>query len=97
VGIFIDGTVLDDVLAAVADVHHLTEATVEEENLDVERPTLHVLIETVQIRIMFNLLIMRLPIEMLGEKAREGRLSRTNIACYCDVHIAMFLRVKRSC
>ena len=75
VRIFVDGAVLDDVFAALADVHHLTETAVEEENLDVERPALHVLIEAVEVRVVFNFLIMRLPVEVLGQQSREGRFA----------------------
>ena len=89
-GILIDGTVLDDILATIADVHHLTETAVEEENLDIERPSLHILVKAVEIGIVFHLLIMRFPVEMLGQKPREGRLPRAYVACYCDVHNILF-------
>ena len=90
-GILVDGTVLDDVLAAVTDIHHLTEAAVEEENLDIERPALHVLIETIEIRIVLHLLVMGIPVEMLGQESRQGRLARAYVASYCDMHNTLVL------
>ena len=65
ISIFVDSSVLDDIVAALAYLHHLTETAVKEIYLQVERPALHIFIKTLQIRIVVDLLEMRLPSEML--------------------------------
>ena len=90
-GVLVDGAILNHVLAAIADVHHLTEAAVQEEDLDVERPALHVLIETVEIRIVLHFLVVRLPVEMLGQEPRQGSLARAYVASYCNMHNTLVL------
>ena len=47
-----DGTVLDDYLVKLRDVHNILETLVKEINLKVERPSLHILIEVRQIWII---------------------------------------------
>jgi hypothetical protein len=52
---------------------------------------LHVFIETIEIRIVLHLLIMRLPVEMLGQESRQGRLARAYVASYCDMRNTLVL------
>ena len=53
-GILKDRAVLYDVLVALAYLHHLLKALVEEIDLQVERPSRHVLIEVVKIGVVLH-------------------------------------------
>lgn len=57
-----DCTVLDDVFIALTNLNHFFEALVEEINLKVERPSRHITIEIVEVRIVFYWLKTRRPI-----------------------------------
>lgn len=57
-----DCTVLDDVFIALTNLYHFFEALVEEINLKVERPSRHITIEIVEVRIVFYWLETRRPI-----------------------------------
>jgi hypothetical protein len=85
IGIFIDGAVLDDATFAAANLKDIVEAVVEEIDLQVERPTLHVFIEIVYVGIFFNIFEVWLPIEMVGEEFGKGGFSGTDVSGKCYV------------
>lgn len=71
VGILIDGPVLDDGLVALPDLPHLVETAVEEEDLEVKRPALHVIVEIAQVGIIVDRLIQRHPTVVLRQLFHE--------------------------
>ena len=52
VGILINGSILNDVLAAFPNLENLSEARVQEINLQVEGPTLHGAVKVIQVGIL---------------------------------------------
>ena len=65
--VLVDSTVLDDVLVRLSNLHHILEAFVEEEHLQVERPATHICIEILQVGIELHTLESGLPAIVLGE------------------------------
>ena len=86
VGIFVQGAVLDDILAFLMGVEKLACASVQIVNLDVERPTTHILVKTVDIGIRFGGLVYGPIAIMASQHLGQCRLSRTNIPCNSNVH-----------
>ena len=56
-------------------------------NLQVEGPPLHVLVEIVEIGIVIHTFVVGSNLVVLGQEPGEGCLARSNIACYCEVHV----------
>ena len=86
VGVLVDGAVLDHIATAAADLQQLLEARVEEEDLQVEAPPLHVLVEVEQVGVVVHGLLQLVPLVMFGQELGEGGLSGADIACDGDVH-----------
>ena len=80
VGILVDGSVLHDRPVSVEDFEHLLVAAVEEENLEVKRPALHVVIEIAQVRVVVGRFVMDIPSEVLGQLFSEGGLAGADVA-----------------
>jgi len=66
IGILIDGPVLDDIFARLADLDDLAEPAVQKIDLQVERPALHVLVKVIEIGIIIHVFILGFPGIMLG-------------------------------
>ena len=81
-----DGTVLYDSVVALGNLYNLLEAFVEKVNLQVERPSVHVFVEVVEIRIVVHWLKFGYPAITFGQKFGERGLAASYISCYCDVH-----------
>ena len=64
---------------SLPDLHDLPETAVQKIYLQVKRPALHVLIETMEIGIGLNIFIMRFPSEMLCKQTGEGSLPGTDV------------------
>jgi hypothetical protein len=65
-GIFVDGPILDDGHISLPDIEHLLIPAIEEIDLKIERPALHIIIEIAEVRILGCILIMHLPAVMLS-------------------------------
>ena len=86
-GILKDGTVLNNGLLGMGNLYHLFETLVQEVNLKVERPTFHVGIEVLQIRVIVNGFEPGGPSVTMGQHLGQRGLATTNVSCYCDVHL----------
>jgi hypothetical protein len=86
ISIFIKGAVLNDIGSLFLDVEELAGASMEVVNLDIERPTAHILIETVDIGIRLCRLENRAIAIVACQYLRESGLSRAYISCNSDVH-----------
>ena len=85
-GILEDGTILHDGLVAARNLHHVMETLVQEVNLEIERPALHILIIISEIRIIIHWLEVCLPAISLGKHFGQCSLAATYISCYCYMH-----------
>ena len=81
-----DGAVLDDGVLALRYFDDVAEALVEEIDLQVEAPAVHVLIEVVEIRICLHGLEARRPAVALDEQLGEGGLAAPYVSGYCYMH-----------
>lgn len=85
IGILVDGAILHDGSAALLYLLHLTVATGQKKNLQVERPALHVHVEIGQIRIAFRVFVMDFPAKMARQKFAKGGLTRPDVPRYGNV------------
>ena len=85
-GVFVDTAVLHDDLVALADFYHVQEALVQEVNLDIERPALHIVVEVGKIGVVIDRFEFRGPFEVLHEHLGQRGFSTADIAGYRDVH-----------
>ena len=85
IGIFINGSVLNNRLIAFADLAHLAEPAVEKINLQVESPPGHVFVKIAEVRILFHRFVQRSPAIMPGELLSQRRFSRANVSRDGDV------------
>src|SRR5690606_14423697 len=90
VSILVNRTILNDGFSALPDLKNLTETAVEEVYLKVERPSFHLMVKIVKIRVVYNVFKMRLPLEMFRQKPCQCSLSRTDISGNCYVHSGCF-------
>lgn len=67
-GIFVDGAVLDNSMRRFFDFLDLRKAAIEVIDLQVERPTLHVVVEIVEIGVLIHVFKMGVPVVMFGEQ-----------------------------
>ena len=72
VSIFINGSVLNHLFTTFVDVVYLTKSTVQEIDLQVERPTLHVFIKVVKIRIIVGIFEVGCPVVVFRQQLCEG-------------------------
>ena len=79
VGIFVDGPVLYDGLAAVADLPHLVEPAVEKVDLQVKRPACHVVIEIPQVGVVVDGLEKRRPAIVPGQFISQGAFAGPDV------------------
>ena len=89
-GILVDRSILNNCFAIPPDVHYLIQPTVEKVNLKIKGPTLHVLIEIIQVRIVFCILKVRFPFVMLGKQLGERSLSSPYVSRYRNMHVPRF-------
>lgn len=87
-----DRAVLDDGLLRLGDGHDIAKPLVEEIDLEIERPPLHVSIVVFEVRIVVHGLVVGSPSVAFGQQSGEGGLSRTNVSGDSNVHdIAAFV------
>ena len=91
VRVLVDGSVLDDLLSAFLQFSQLSESRSQEENLQIERPTLHVLVEIIQVRVVIHLLEMRLVAVVFCEERGQRSLSRPDVSGDGNVHNSGFV------
>ena len=85
-GIFKDGAVLNDGVVTLADGDYVSKPLVEKVDLQVERPSCHVGIEIVQIRIVVYWLKLWYPIISFGKHGSEGCLAASYVSSNGYVH-----------
>ena len=85
-GILEDGAVLDDGVGTLGNLDHLLEALVEEVDLQVERPPLHVGIEVLQVGVVVYGFESGGPSVTVGQHFGQRGLTTANVSCYCDMH-----------
>ena len=86
VRVLVDRAVLHHVPSIAADLQQLLEAAVQEEDLEVEAPALHVLVEVEQVGVVVHRLLQQFPLVVLGEELGERRLARSDVSGDRDVH-----------
>jgi hypothetical protein len=67
VGVFVDGSVLDDVFVLAPKAVDLAEAAVQEVDLEVEGPPHHVVVKLVEVGVFVHFFKVGLPSVVLGE------------------------------
>ena len=85
--ILIYGAVLDDHLVAVSDVHHVLEPLVEEINLQIERPSFHILVKISQIWVKIYRLELRRPTVVRRQHLGKRSLAASYVSCNRYMHI----------
>jgi hypothetical protein len=90
VSIFVDGPVLNDLFSGLPDPDDLTETAVKEIDLKVEGPSLHVLVEIVEIGIVVHIFILCLPAIILREKTGQRGFTRPNVSSNGYMHVSSF-------
>jgi hypothetical protein len=80
VGILIDCPILYHGLLSLKDIENLLISVVKKVNLQVEGPSLHVMIEILQIGVVFRAFEMGFPLEVPGQLSTQGGLAGTDIA-----------------
>ena len=85
VGVFVDGAVLYNRSVSVQDLEDLLVAAVEEEDLQVEGPALHIVVEVAQVGVIIRRFIMDIPTEMPAELFSEGGLAGADVAGDSDM------------
>ena len=81
-----DGAVLDDGFLGLLDGEDVSEAFLEEEHLEVERPSLHVLIVIGEVGVVDDALHAWFPTVVMGEHAGERCLSAAYVPCNDNMH-----------
>ncbi len=84
-GILVDGPILYDHLVTILNLNNLFQAVIEEVHLEIERPTGHVLIEVVEVRIVLHILEPGFPIIMFGQLLRKRGFACTYVTGYCNM------------
>ena len=84
--IFEDGAILDDGVIALANLHDILEAFVQEVYLEVERPAAHVLIKIVEIGVVVDGLEACRPAVVGSKELGEGGFATTYVSCDGDMH-----------
>ena len=87
--ILVDGPVLNDDIVGLGNLHHVLETLVQEINLEIERPSAHILIEVREIWIEIDRLVFRCPSVPGSEHPRESGLSAADVSGYCYMHDAL--------
>src|SRR5258706_7112806 len=75
IGVFVDGSVLNDRLLAFADNPHLVKPAIEKIDLKMKSPTCHVFIQITKIRVGVNGFIKGSPTIMLRQLFGQRRFS----------------------
>ena len=66
-GIFVDGAVLDNGVCRFFDFLYLRKTAIEVIDLQIKRPTLHVVVEIVEVGVLVDVFEMGVPVVMFGE------------------------------
>src|SRR5690554_3209012 len=90
--IFINGPVLDNITAALADFHDLTETAVEKVNLEIEGPAFHLIVKIFQVGIFNDFFVLSFPSKMFREQFGQGGLSGADVSGNGYMHNGLFLR-----
>ena len=85
VGILVDGAVLNDSAIALKDFQNLPIPAVEEENLKIERPAVHVVVKITQVGIIVGAFVVYLPTELFAQLGAKRGFARADIAGDGDV------------
>ena len=85
-GIFEDGAVLNDGPLALGYFHHIAETLVQEVNLQIEGPTVHVSIEVFQIWIHVHGLEAWSPFIAFNQHVGQCGFAASNVSCDSDMH-----------
>jgi len=80
VGIFVNGAVLHHGDITLQNFENLLISVVQEIDLKIERPALHVVVKICEVGVVFGALKMRDPTELSGEFFAKGGLSGTYVA-----------------
>lgn len=99
VGIFVYSTVLHHRSVTAEDLEHLLITAVEEEDLKVERPALHVVVEVAQVGVVIGRFVMNVPSEMAAQLLGKGGLTGADVSGDRDVFDlwrGIFLRLAHS-
>src|SRR5512138_3479104 len=90
ISILVDGPVLDYCLFRFFYLEYLAESRIKEVDLQVEGPSLHILIKIIQVRIVIDIFIMWSPSVLFCKEPCKGCFAGTYIAGYCYVHGQVF-------
>ena len=85
-GIFKDGAVLNDGIVGLCNGNNVFETFVEKIDLQIERPSGHVVVEVFKIRVVVNGFEERFPVVVFCQHFGERGFSATDVSGYCDVH-----------
>ena len=96
VGVFVDGAILDDGFVAAEDGEDLLVAVVQEEDLEVERPALHVVVKVAEVGIVVGGFEVHFPAELFAELFAERRFPGADVAGDGNVFDDFFLRFHKS-
>ena len=91
-GVLVDGAVLDDDVLLLGDLHHVLETLVQEVDLQVEGPPLHVFVEVGEVGVEVDGLELRGPPVVGGEHLGQRGLSAADISGDGDMHNSVYLR-----
>ena len=84
--VFVNGAILDHISSALANVVYLLKTTVKKEDLQVERPTLHVLVKIKEVWIIVHFFLLHVPSVMLGKQLSQCCFAGTNVPRDSYVH-----------
>ncbi len=80
VGILVDRPVLDHILPAPPDLFDLLDPGIEVIDLQVEGPTLHIVVKVIEVGILFDVLVQGVPIKVFGQQFGQGGFSRSDVS-----------------
>lgn len=85
VGVFKDGAILNDGALALQDFENLPVTAVEEVNLKIERPAMHVVVEIAEVGIVLGAFVMHLPAELPAQLCAKSGFAGANVSGNGDV------------
>lgn len=80
VSIFVNGPILNDRFFSTQDRQNLLVSAVQKVNLQVERPTVHVVVKINEVRVVVGGFIVDVPIETFAQLGTKGCFSGANIS-----------------
>ena len=85
VRILVNGSVLNHRLLSAADILNVTPPRCQEIHLQIETPTLHILIEIRDVWIVIHILQLHLPTVVFRQQIREGSFPCADVSCNRNV------------